>query len=56
MDDRVTPVLQLEMSDLEPAAWLAQRGAALLRVPDVERVTAWTNCVPLRRDLPRTLA
>jgi hypothetical protein len=56
VEDRLTPVLQLEMSDLAPEAWLRERGAALRRSDAVERVSAWTNCALQRRDLPRTLA
>ena len=56
MEDRLTPVLHLELSDLDPYAWLEARGAALLACGAVERVSAWTNCVPGRSDLPRTLA
>ena len=56
MEDRVTPVLQLELSDLAPEAWLDGRGRALLASEGVERVSAWTNCAPHRSDLPRTLA
>ncbi|MEN8158599.1 MAG: hypothetical protein ABFS41_00860 [Myxococcota bacterium] len=55
MEDRLTAVLQLETSDLEPEAWLAERAAPLLAVPAVERVSAWTNCALHRTDLPRTL-
>ena len=55
MEDRLTPVLQLEMSDLAPEAWLDGRGRVLLATGAVERVSAWTNCVPGRSDLPRTL-
>jgi hypothetical protein len=55
VEDRVTPILQLELCDLAPAAWLEGRGAALRALPGVERVSAWTNCAPGRTDLPRTL-
>jgi len=55
VEDRITPVLQLEMTDLAPAEWLERRGAALLGVREVERATAWTNCALHRGDLPRTL-
>jgi hypothetical protein len=55
VEDRVTPVLQLELSDLAPEAWLEGRGRGLLAIGGVERVSAWTNCAPDRRDLPRTL-
>jgi len=56
MEDRLTPILQLELCDLAPETWLAERGAALLALGGVERVSAWTNCAPGRSDLPRTLA
>lgn len=55
MEDRVTPVLQLELSDLAPEAWLRERGRALRASGAVERVSAWTNCALHRTDLPRTL-
>jgi len=55
LEDRLTPVLQLEMSDLAPEAWLEGRGRALLASEGVERVSAWTNCALHRSDLPRTL-
>ncbi len=55
MEDRITPVLQLEMSDLAPAEWLARRGAELRRAREVVRVSVWTNCALHRSDLPRTL-
>jgi hypothetical protein len=55
VEDRVTPVLGLEMSDLAPEAWLAGRGRELLALAAVERVSVWTNCVPNRSDLPRRL-
>ena len=32
MEDRLTPVLQLELSDLAPEAWLRERGGALLSI------------------------
>ncbi len=55
MEDRLTPLLQLELCDLAPEGWLGERGAALLGLAGVERVSAWTNCAPGRSDLPRTL-
>ena len=55
MEDRLTPVLQLELCDLAPEAWLAERGPGLLASAGVERLSAWTNCAPDRNDLPRTL-
>ena len=55
MEDRVTPVLQLELSDLAPEAWLRERAPILRRIDAVERASAWTNCALHRSDLPRTL-
>ena len=55
MEDRLTPILQLEMSDLAPEVWLAERGRALLGAEGALRVSAWTNCALHRSDLPRTL-
>ena len=55
MEDRLTPILQLELSDLAPAQWLRERGDALLALGVAERVSAFTNCAPGRSDLPRTL-
>ena len=55
MEDRLTPILQLELCDLAPEPWLRERGAALLALGGVERASAWTNCAPGRSDLPRTL-
>jgi hypothetical protein len=56
MEDRLTPVLQLELTDLAPEAWLRERAPALRRIDAVERASAWTNCALHRSDLPRTLA
>jgi hypothetical protein len=55
VEDRLTPVLQLERSDLAPEAWLDARAPALLACAEVERVSAWSNCAIGRSDLPRTL-
>lgn len=55
VEDRLTPVLHLEMSDLAPEAWLEGRGRALAADAAVMRVSAWTNCAQGRADLPRTL-
>jgi hypothetical protein len=55
VEDRLTPILQLELCDLAPEVWLDERGPALLALGGVERVSAWTNCAPGRSDLPRTL-
>ena len=55
MEDRLTPILQLELCDLAPEVWLRERGGALLALGGALRVSAWTNCAPGRSDLPRTL-
>jgi hypothetical protein len=55
VEDRITPVLQLEASDLAPEAWLRERAPALLEEEAVVRASAWTNCKLHRTDLPRTL-
>jgi hypothetical protein len=55
MEDRLTPILQLELTDLAPEAWLRERAPALRRIEAVERASAWTNCALHRSDLPRTL-
>jgi hypothetical protein len=55
VEDRLTPILQLELCDLAPETWLRERGGALLGLREVERVSAWTNCAAGRSDLPRTL-
>jgi len=55
VEDRVTPVLQLELTDLAPAEWLSLRAPALREVREVERASAWTNCALHRSDLPRVL-
>jgi hypothetical protein len=55
MEDRLTPILQLELCDFAPEAWLQGRGGALLARGGPLRVSAWTNCAPGRSDLPRTL-
>jgi hypothetical protein len=55
VEDRLTPVLQLEASDLAPEAWLRERAPALLADAAAVRASAWTNCKLHRTDLPRTL-
>jgi hypothetical protein len=55
VEDRITPVLQLEASDLAPAAWLEARATVLAANAAVVRASAWTNCKLHRTDLPRTL-
>ena len=55
MEDRITPVLYLEMTDRPAARIRAARVPEVLALPGVQRATWWANCVPFREDLPRTL-
>jgi hypothetical protein len=55
MEDRVTPVLYLEMTDRAAERYAAERVPDVLSLPGVQRATWWANCVPFRTDLPRTL-
>ena len=55
MEDRITPGLYLEMTDLDPAQYARSRVAEVLALPGVQRATWWENCVPFRDDLPRNL-
>src|SRR3990172_7915466 len=55
MEDRITPGLYLEMTDLDPAQYARSRDAEVLALPGVQRATWWENCVPFRDDLPRNL-
>jgi hypothetical protein len=55
MEDRITPVLYLEMTDRPAAQYAAARVPEVLALPGVQRATWWANCVPFREDLPRTL-
>lgn len=55
MDDRLTPALYLEFADSSPAEYAVERIPALLARGGIERATWWEDCVPGRRDLPRTL-
>ena len=54
MEDRVTPLLHLELGDASPAA-CADRARQLTRRPGVDRVTWWQNNVFERTDLPRRI-
>jgi|SRR5436190_3222241 len=49
MEDRLTPVLYLEMTDLSPDAYAEERVADVLALPGVERATWWRN---VYRDRP----
>ena len=55
MEDRVTPVLYLELTAEAPAAYRASRLPEVAALPGVERASWWSDCVPGRRDLPRRL-
>ena len=55
MEDRISPVLYLEMTDRSPARYADDRVPDVLSRPGVERATWWANCVPFRDDLPRTV-
>lgn len=55
MEDRITPVLYLEMSDRAPEEYAAARVDALLALPEVQRASWWDNERPGREEFPRTL-
>jgi hypothetical protein len=55
MEDRITPALYLEMTDLPADDYATGRALELRAAAGVERVTWWQNCVPFRTDLPRRL-
>ena len=55
MEDRITPVIYLEMTDRSAARYAEERVPQVLSLPKVHRATWWANCVPFRTDLPRTL-
>jgi hypothetical protein len=55
MEDRITPVLYLEMTDRPANRYAEERVSEVLRLPGVQRASWWANCVPFRTDLPRTL-
>jgi hypothetical protein len=55
VEDRITPVIYLEMTDRPAERYAAERVPELLALPGVQRATWWENCVPFREDLPRTL-
>jgi hypothetical protein len=55
MEDRLTPCLYLEMTDLPADEYAKARAIELRELPGVERVTWWENCVPGREEYPRTL-
>ena len=55
MEDRLTPVLYLEMTEATPEAYAADRVPEVLALPGVERATWWRNVYRDRPDLPREL-
>ena len=55
VEDRITPGLYLEMTDLDAGAYAAERVPAVLGLPTVERATWWRNVHRDRTDLPRVL-
>lgn len=55
MEDRITQVIYLEMTDRPAERYAAERIPEVLSAPGVQRATWWANCAPFRKDLPRTL-
>lgn len=55
MEDRITPVIYLEMTDRPSERYASDRVPEVLALPGVRRASWWENCVPFRTDLPRTL-
>lgn len=55
MEDRMTPGLYFEMTDVTGGEYAATRVTELLRAPGVERATWWQNACRDRTDLPRRL-
>jgi hypothetical protein len=55
MEDRITPVIYLEMTDRPTGRYAGERVPELLALPGVHQVSWWENCVPNRTDLPRTM-
>jgi hypothetical protein len=56
MEDRITPVIYLEMTDRPADRYVDERVPEVLALPGVSRASWWANCLPFRTDLPRTLA
>jgi hypothetical protein len=52
VEDRITTGLYLELGNLDPRRYAAQRAPELLARPGVDRVTWWENNVPGRSELP----
>lgn len=55
MEDRETPGLYLEMTDMGIDVYASTRVSDVLRQPGVARATWWENAYPGRSDLPRTI-
>jgi hypothetical protein len=55
MEDRLTPVIYLEMTDRPAGRYAEERAPQVLALPGVRRASWWANCVPFRTDLPRTM-
>jgi len=55
VEDRDTPVLYLEMTDLDPRRYESERLPAVLAVTGVTRATLWRNERPNREEFPRRL-
>jgi hypothetical protein len=55
MEDRLTPGLYLEMTDITADEYAATRVSELVHQPGVERATWWENACRDRTDLPRKL-
>jgi hypothetical protein len=55
VEDRITPGLYLEMTDLPVSEYASGRVPAVLGLPGVDRATWWRNVHRDRTDLPRVL-
>ena len=55
MEDRLTPVLYLEMTEADPDHYARDRVGDVLALPGVERATWWRNVYRDRPDLPREM-
>lgn len=55
MEDRITPGLYLEMTDLSPEEYAERRVNDVLKRPHVERATWWSNQKPNRTEFPRQI-
>lgn len=46
MEDRITPCVYLEMTNLPAERYAQERAPELRKSPGVDRVTWWENCLP----------